>query len=173
MDRLGLIEANGWGVGPVTVRVGLAGRPDGTPLTTPADIVRYASERLADDDAGWILPLAILPEDASSDDVLDALSAADSPNTDELARREQRKWLVLDVEDLLNALPDDYVEGLHRLTELWLAWELPADAPHRVQTRTNMSPSDYYRQDTYDEEIARHWAWRDEVAAELRSNAVT
>ena len=84
-------------------------------------------------------------------------------------KTEARKFRLALLEDVLDSLPTDPVDGLIRLTEFWAKWEYPSDSPHVVQGRGNkLSPVDYYTLDTFARLIAEHRAWVEREAGNLR-----
>jgi hypothetical protein len=169
VDRLGRMERHGWAVGPATVLAGLTGRDNGTALLDGPAAVAYAADRFVTDDAVWVAALAVLPADAAATDVRDELAKLGVIEGGSGWVREVRKWLVLDLEDALDALPaDDHFEGLAELAEFWTDWGLPDDMPEAVQSRTRLAPAEFYRQDVFDRLVAEHRAWRDRELEELR-----
>lgn len=83
---------------------------------------------------------------------------------------QQRKWMVILLEEMINDLPDDCIQGLITLTDFWDKFEFPNDSPHIVQGRDNtISPSDYYNQENYLKLIEVHKKWVDEEIAKLKT----
>ncbi|HUU23163.1 MAG TPA: DUF2247 family protein, partial [Phycisphaerae bacterium] len=81
---------------------------------------------------------------------------------------ESRKWMVVMLEQELASLPADPLYALLHLTDFWSEFGFPADSPHEVQGKgNNMTPTEYYTQETYDRLLGQHKSWLEREKARL------
>jgi hypothetical protein len=137
---------------------------------TGREVQSFAVERastMATMDPSFVDLLSANPHDEEQlGNAVRALSEIETEGLD----REQRKWRLLLVADFLRDLPEDPVDALTGLTELWSSLGFPSDGPHIVQGRGNdIDPRDYYTASTRDNIVARHVTWLTREQAELAS----
>jgi hypothetical protein len=78
----------------------------------------------------------------------------------DLGLAEQR-WVVCFLERELARLPDDPVYGQIELGEFWMDLGFPDYMPHELQTWGPLSPEEYYTEEHFAIELARHRKWID------------
>jgi uncharacterized protein DUF2247 len=155
-----------WG----TILVGFEGGAFLARSLTGSEVQAFAEERastMTTVDPPLLDLLSANPYD--DDDIASALRALSELDSEGLDR-EQRKWRLLLVADFLRGLPDDPVDALTGITELWSSLGYPGDSPHIVQGRGNsIDPRDYYTASTRDSIVDRHVTWLSREQAELAS----
>jgi hypothetical protein len=147
-------------VGWATVLAGL--HPlQGRPWLTSAEVVDLAIEALArgEEPSPQLLGLAAAnPFD--DEEVTEGLHAlvGSGPSQPDV---EQRKWRLLEVEDLLATLPGDPLYALLALSDFWVSVGSPPDSPHTVQGvgENWLSPESYYTDGHYQQVMEDHRRW--------------
>ncbi|MFP4052995.1 MAG: DUF2247 family protein [Phycisphaerae bacterium] len=142
------------------------------PLILAEEVAAYADERLAvasaavEQDLTVSLSMADL-EDKTREEIRDQLVALSKLDGGE-REIELRKWRLALLEQLLERVPQDPLQGLMALTEFWQQWGFPPDSPHEVQGRDNDIPtSEYYQEATLNRILARHRAWAEDERAAI------
>ena len=176
-DRDGLVRrldklrrcgaAVGWG----TLLVGLHGFGWVDRQVSAANAIAIALDALEQNpDDDLVLVLACLRESETGDVVAALERLADREGTDQ--ELERRKWRLLLLEERMETLPADPLYGLLDLDEFWRMFDYPEDAARTAQTRSGVTPEQYYTRDNYEAEVARHKRWMEQEAMLLRRAAV-
>ena len=142
-------------------------------LLSPEEVGAYAEERLvtASGPAEKALIVDLLSLDLRSEprpvvlDILKRLSDLDGADPG----LQLRKWRLMLLENLLQDLPQDPIEGLNTLTEFWQNFGFPLDSPHEVRGRGNsISPYEYYQSENLVRLLKNHWEWVEDERERLR-----
>ena len=129
------------------------------PQFTKNEIIAYALEQLETVDNNLIAWLACTENDSYEfEDTLKKLAKNEGVNKE----IQIRKLRVLIVFRNIGIMPDDYTEGLIKLTEIWVSLGLPDDCPHIIQGRNNsLSPDTYYTKEMYETLKKKNVDWLD------------
>lgn len=139
-------------------------RDEFPPLFSASELACFADERLA------------TYSDVAEDDLIVKLLWLDLPNERRETIRgllkhladlgegdpvfELRKWRLVLLEDLLENIPSDALNGLIALTEFWQSVGFPMESPHEVQGRGNeVTPYEYYQDRNLKRLLDRHRSW--------------
>lgn len=160
-DLIGLGIPTNW----TTLEVGTSGRGLPSPMLWPGEAMElaYRLDPPADNlDAYTELLSADVGDRAEIIAALGRLSESEGVDRGP----EVRKWRLLEVRRQLRELPNDPIQALVALTELWAAWGYPSDSPHVVQGLGNdMRPEAYFTSENLEALVTLHRNW---VLDELR-----
>lgn len=123
------------------------------------DIVEYAIEQLEKgNDTIEICELAGCC-DSDLDDLLNILyELVNKENSQD--EFEDRKLSAVIVSNCLKDKNDNCIDGLMKLTDLWIELGYPSDSPHIIQGQdSNISPMEYYTDDNYNYLYERNIKW--------------
>jgi len=106
---------------------------------------------------------------------LASLEGHESEDVDRVLRRlaheerssealELRKWRILLLRDLLDALPEDPLYAWTTLAEFWHSFGNPSDCPESIRSFEKLSPDARYTAKTRQKLLTDHQEW---LAAEL------
>ncbi len=144
-------------------------------LLSVSELGAYAEERLASSSnaAQEELIVKLLSLDLNTErrqivtGILVSMSHLDGGNP----AFELRKWRLVLLEDLLESLPDDALNGLVALSEFWQSFGFPSDSPHVVQGRgNNLTPFEYYQDENLLQLVASHRMWMQEEKDRLKKH---
>ena len=166
--RLRRLRSRGVAVGWGTLLVGLRGFGWVDRQASAANVLAIALNALArDPDDEWVLALACLQENETADVVRALERLAEREGAD--CELERRKWRLLLLEERMETLPADPLRGLLDLGEFWSILDHPGDGPSTAQiTRSGVPAEEYYAQDNYEAELARHKRWMEQEARLIR-----
>ncbi|WP_165602840.1 DUF2247 family protein [Photorhabdus australis] len=160
------MELIDWGM----IFLGAKGSPAGRLLAS--DISEFACDELAkldmDDPLLTDVSEAAFCTEITSEIISNLEIICDKKNIN--MQLSERKWRYVALYILLlNGLPDDYVYGLLKLNEFWSLWGDSGDSPNIVQgVGNNLSPSEYYSEETYCLLMKSHQDWLDKEIKQLR-----
>ena len=165
--RLGRLRRRSVAVGWGTLLVGLHGFGWVDRQVSAANAIAVALDVLEQNpDDELVLALACL-WDSETEEVVGALERlAEREGVD--YELERRKWRLLLLEERIDALPAEPRHGLLDLDEFWGVIGYPENGPHTVRIRSGIPPEEYYTQDNYEAEVARHGRWMEQEARLLR-----
>lgn len=132
---------------------------DFLPKLISADvIIRYAEDLIETMESKYELIVQLISsnDEWEFNEILDKLARGE--NVEEWI--QYRKLRVFYIINTLDTLPDDYLNGLLELTEIWVSLGLPDDSPHVIQGRGNTyTPLEYYTQDVFISLLEKNKQW--------------
>lgn len=161
-----------------TILVGWDGPGRFPPQVTVAELDAYATERLVSGcekaEEGLIVKLLSLDLRTEASETIRRYLTSLSDWSGRDRTRELRKWQVILLEEALNTIPNDPIDGLTALTDFWNEFDFPPDGPHVVQGRGNtITPVEYYQEENFRGLLSRHRAWIREEKAALLEHRMT
>jgi Uncharacterized protein conserved in bacteria (DUF2247) len=141
-------------------------------LVSAEEVLGYSTERVASSsdaqEQALIVELLSLDLRTEAREVVSKLLQRLSEGEGGDSAIELRKWRLVLLEKVLEDMPSDALYGLLALTEFWQEFGFPSDSPHVVQGRGNaLTPSEYFRPETLEHTLARHYAWIERERAAL------
>lgn len=141
-------------------------------LLSVDDLLAFADERLASssdvtEDESIIGLLSLNLHSESRETILEHLARL-AKLGDGDPSRELRKWRAVLLEDLLDGLAADPLDGMMAFSEFWQNFGFPPDSPHEIQGRGNtVHPAEYYGPSNYHQVVSRHRQWLARERSEL------
>ena len=158
-DNLGQLIQLGFKINWLLLQIGYCGDDFIAQQFSKKDIVAYALEQLEEIDDDLIIMLVCEENDSYEfTNILHKLAKRERSSKE----IQMRKLRALILSRSFAALPDDYMEGLIELTDIWISLGLPEDCPHVIQGRYNsLSPNDYYTKEMYETLKMKNFNWLD------------
>jgi len=147
----------------VTVIIGWNNYFHQPPLISFDEIKEFAFKRLESLDCSpfeeeTIIKLLSLNE--TDRETISVLLNSLIPQSNATTSIEERKWRVIRLDEMLNSIPVNPIDGLIALTDFWASYDYPSDSPHIVQGKDNeISPVDYYKESFFQKMLLAHRKW--------------
>lgn len=152
------------------ITIGLYGAEYISPQISKDDILEYLNKLLVFEDSEADDIILLICEDKNSpefDKILNSL--ANNENSD--FSLQLRKWRAYLLNELLNNLSQNCLQGLLELTEFWVSFGIPKDCPHVIQGyNNNLSSDEYYIQPMYNRLKKKNQKWLDNEISYLKAN---
>lgn len=149
----------GFNINWTLLQIGYYGSEFILPQFTAEDVIKYAAEQLNSVNDILIERLACSENDSYEfRNILARLVSKEKVSKE----MQMRKLRVLILYKKFANIPNNYIDGLVELTEIWVSLGLPDDCPHIVQGRGNsLSSNDYYTEEMYETLKKRNFDWLD------------
>lgn len=158
-NNLNQLVQFGFKINWTLLQIGYFGDDFIPPQFTQKDIITYALEQLKTNNNNLTALLACTKNDSYEFENILKKLAKNEGVSKEIQIRKLRALIVF---RNIETMPDDYTEGLIKLTEIWVSLGLPDDCPHIIQGRNNsLSPDTYYTKEMYDTLKKKNFDWLD------------
>lgn len=161
MIKLDEFISNNFYVTWTSIKIGLEGYKNFPPQLSINDIDSYATSLLYQKDNLSIEVLDLtLANSMSYEEIIKVINKLASKENIDI-NFEMRKWRVLYIKEVLNQIQSlDYLYGLIALADAWSLFDYPDDSPYIIQgVANNISPEDYYSNETFKYMIEKHKKW--------------
>jgi hypothetical protein len=173
MDLLKRLNSLGFSITWRLLLIGWNGPAKFGRVVTADDIIAYATDLIGSPKGSYqpeITELAAAQRNET--DVVEACLRRLSGVEGTAPGLETRKWRYVLLEQLMEKLPRDPVQGLTELTTFWEQFDFPADSPHLVQGKGNrLSPEQYYTITFLNKIVLKHKAWMENERRLLAGDA--
>ena len=168
LNRIDIFKKLGIKVTWRTLLIGLMGPGKFLEQLTTQEIIDYACEFLEEENVAEDVLELISCSKEDKDEIKTILYRLIEKENTRL-EEEELKWQVVLLSLCLEKLDPKAMYGMIELTEFWEKFSYPQNCPHIVQgTNNDLSPSEYYTEDFFNQTISKHREWISQQIRGLR-----
>lgn len=140
------------------IAIGVYGYDEIPPSITYLDVVDYLEGMLTyiDEQTDNIIALICVKDDyIEFDKLLKKLASKDNSNI----AVQKRKWRAYLLENLMNNINEDSLQGQLQLMEFWMKMDKPNNCPQNFPNRSRKSIEKYFNQGSYELNLNNNREW--------------